>query len=100
VIALVESLNVQIARMEPKHGSDNPYVKDLKEQLRASEETSDKTAQEVYQMLTVQFALVATEVTETEQDGIRAETLRRLQVRRLFTKSDPSYRLKSFEGTQ
>ena len=83
---LIESLKAQIARLEPKHGSDDPFVKDLKEQLRASEETLGKTAQEVYQMRAVQFAPAATDATETELDGVRAEALRRLQVRRLLTK--------------
>ncbi len=83
---LIESLKAQITRLEAKHGSEHPFVKDLKEQLRASEETSGKTAQEVYQMHAVQFAPAATEAPETEQDGIKAEALRRLQVRRLLTK--------------
>ena len=81
---LIESLKAQITRLEAKHGSDNQFVKDLKEQLRASQETSGKTAQEVYQMQAVQFAPAETETTETEQDGIKAEALRRSQVRRLL----------------
>jgi hypothetical protein len=86
VTTLIESLKAQITRLEAKHGSDNRFVKDLKEQLRASEETSGKTAQEMYQMQAVQFAPADQSTTETEQDGIKAEALRRLQVRRLLTK--------------
>jgi hypothetical protein len=83
---LIESLKAEISRLETKHGSDNQFVKDLKEQLRASQETSGKTAQEVYQMQAVQFASAEIESVETEQDGIKAEALRRSQVRRLLTK--------------
>jgi uncharacterized protein (DUF433 family) len=86
VTTLIESLKAEISRMEAKHGSDNLYVKDLKEQLRASEETSGKTAQEVYQMQTVQFA--PSEIyplAETEEDVVKAEALRRLRVRRLLS---------------
>ena len=83
---LIESLKAQISRLEAKHGLDDPFVKDLKEQLHASEATSGKTTQEVYQAQAVQFAPVEADSPETEQDGIRAEALRRLQVRRLLSK--------------
>lgn len=56
---LIEELPGRIADLEAKFGSDNKFVKDLKEQLRASLETSGKSAQEVYQMQAVQFAPAA-----------------------------------------
>lgn len=46
--SLIEQLPGRIARLEAKHGPDDPYVKDLKEQLRASKATQGQTAQEVY----------------------------------------------------
>ena len=78
---LIESLKAEIARLEAKHGSDHPFVKDLKEQLRASQETSGKTAHEVYRMQAAQFEPPA---PETEEDGIKAEALRRSRVRQMF----------------
>ena len=45
---LLEQLPERIARLESKVGSDSPFVKQLKEQLRAMKETGDKTADEVY----------------------------------------------------
>ena len=53
---LIEDLKEAITRLEAKHGSDNKFVKDLKEQLRASEATSGKTAQEVFRMQAVDFS--------------------------------------------
>lgn len=53
---LIEDLKAEIARLEAKHGSDNKFVKDLKEQLRASEATSGKTAQEVFRMQAADFS--------------------------------------------
>ena len=47
---LIEELPGDIARLEAKYGPDNQFVKDLKEQLRASKATQGKTAQEVYRM--------------------------------------------------
>ena len=83
---LIESLKAQIVRLEPKHGSDDPFVKDLKEQLRASEDTLGKTAQDVYQMQAVQFELSDIyPLAETEEDGIKAEALRRIRIRRLLS---------------
>lgn len=53
---LIESLKRQIARMEAEHGSDSPSVKGLKEQLRASQEMSGKTAHKVYRMQAFDFS--------------------------------------------
>ena len=47
---LFEELPGTIKRLESKFGPDNPYVKMLKEQLRAIAETDDKSTQEVYLM--------------------------------------------------
>jgi len=54
--SLAQSLQVQIKRLEAKHGSDDPYVKRLKEQLRAIKETDGKTTQDVYRMQAVNFS--------------------------------------------
>lgn len=81
---LIESLKAEIARLEVKHGEEHPLVKDLKEQLRASEATSSKTVHEVYLMQAAEFGPPEAEKPETEEDGIRAEALRRCQVRQLF----------------
>lgn len=53
---LIENLRAEIVRLEAKHGSDNKFVKDLKEQLRASEATSGMTAQEVFRMQAFDFS--------------------------------------------
>lgn len=53
---LIEDLKAEIVRLEAMHGSDNKFVKDLKEQLRASQATSGKTAQEVFRMQAVDFS--------------------------------------------
>ena len=45
---LAEELPKKIKRLEASHGSDNPFVRMLKEQLRASKETKGKSAKEVY----------------------------------------------------
>ncbi len=45
---LAAELPAKIKRLEASHGSDNPFVLMLKEQLRASKETKGKTAKEVY----------------------------------------------------
>ena len=47
---LIEELPKQIERLEAKFGPDNPYVKQLKEQLRASIATQGKSSQDVYLM--------------------------------------------------
>lgn len=52
---LIERLPGRIAALEASHGSDNPFVKDLKEQLRASIANQGKSAQQVYQMQAVRF---------------------------------------------
>lgn len=78
---LIESLKRQIARLEAEHGSDNPFVKDLKEQLRASEATTDKTSHEVFRMQAVDFSPHADEPPETEEDGIRARAIQIAQYR-------------------
>jgi len=46
--SLIEQLPGRIAQLEAKHGPDDLYVKDLKEQLRASKATLGQTAQDVY----------------------------------------------------
>lgn len=48
--SLIEDLPARIARLEAKHGPNDPFVKDLKEQLRASLATQGKSTQDVYRM--------------------------------------------------
>lgn len=45
---LIEKLPARIARLEATRGSDSPFVQQLKEQLRAMKETSDRPAEEIY----------------------------------------------------
>lgn len=49
----IDRLKTEIARLEPLHGSDDPFVKDMKEQLRACEANKGMTAFEVYQAQSV-----------------------------------------------
>ena len=53
---LIEDLKRRIPKLEAEHGSDHPYVKDLKEQLRSSEANAGNTADQVYRMQAVQFS--------------------------------------------
>lgn len=46
--SLLQKLPAAIARLEKSHGSQNPYVKQLKRQLQAMKETSGKSAFQVY----------------------------------------------------
>lgn len=78
---LIDSLKRQITRLEAEHGSDNPFVKDLKEQLRAAEATKDKTTHEVFRLQAVDFSPHADEHPETEEDGIRARAIQIAQYR-------------------
>jgi hypothetical protein len=52
---LIEQLPAEIARLEAKFGPDNPYVKQLKEQLRASIVTQGKSSYDVYLMQATKF---------------------------------------------
>lgn len=47
---LIEELPGRIARLESTHGSDNPFVQQLKEQLRAMKETSGRSTEELFRM--------------------------------------------------
>lgn len=53
---LLQQLPDKIKRLEGKHGSDNPYVKQLKEQLRAMTANGDKSTQEVFRMQAFNFS--------------------------------------------
>lgn len=46
--SLIEELPARIAELEAKHGSADPFVKDLKEQLRAMKANVGKSAQDVF----------------------------------------------------
>ena len=70
---LIESLKAEIARLEAKHGSDDPFVKDLKEQLRASEETDGKTTEEVFKMQAVNFSPALPDAPTMSQYATKAD---------------------------
>ncbi|MBM9536190.1 hypothetical protein [Desulfobulbus alkaliphilus] len=53
--SLIDEMPEKIARLEASHGSDNPFVKDLKRQYAAMKANQGKTAEEVYRMQAVQF---------------------------------------------
>jgi hypothetical protein len=53
--SLIEQLPSRIAELEAKFGSDNPYVVQLKEQLRASIATQGKSTQDVFRMQAFEF---------------------------------------------
>lgn len=52
---LIEELPKRIERLEAEFGSDNPYVKQLKERLRASIATQGKSSQDMYLMQAAKF---------------------------------------------
>ncbi len=54
---LIEELPARIARLKSKHGSDDPFVKDWKVQLRAIKENVGKSTQDVYLAQTHNFSL-------------------------------------------
>jgi hypothetical protein len=53
---LLQELPEKIRRLEAKHGSGNPFVKQLKEQLRAMKENKDQSTQEVYRLQAAKFS--------------------------------------------
>ena len=53
---LIEQLEKDIPRLEAKYGSDNPFVKDSKEQLRAMKANAGKSTQEVFRMQAADFS--------------------------------------------
>ena len=53
--SLIEQLPQRIAELEQEFGSDNPYVVQLKEQLRASIATQGKSTQDVFRMQALRF---------------------------------------------
>ena len=54
---LVEELPKKIARLEAKFGSDNQFVKQLKQQLDGIQHNQGKTGEEVYRMQAVKLPL-------------------------------------------
>lgn len=52
---LIDQLPAQIKALEESHGPGNPFVKQLKEQLRAMKETADMSLQDIYCMQAVQI---------------------------------------------
>lgn len=55
---LIQQLPDDIKRLEAKYGSDNPFVKQLKEQLRAMKANGDKSTQDVFRMQAFNFSPV------------------------------------------
>ena len=56
MVSLIEFLPKEIKEAERQLGSDDPYVKSLKEQLRAMQENSGKSAEQVYRMQAHDFS--------------------------------------------
>ena len=52
---LTEQLEKEISALEAKVGSDSPFVKQLKEQLRASKENGAQSTQDVYRLQATEF---------------------------------------------
>jgi len=52
---LFQELPEKIKRLEASHGPNNPFVKMLKEELRAIQETGGKSTQEVFRMQAFEF---------------------------------------------
>ena len=73
---LMQQLPEEIKRLEAKHGSDNPYVKQLKEQLRGMQQNGDKSTQDVFRMQAVQFDPPSSETEELEQGKLRLARMR------------------------
>jgi len=59
--SLIERLPARIQRLEAEHGSDDPFVQQLKEQLRASIATAGKSAETVFTAQAVEFPVDAAE---------------------------------------
>lgn len=67
---LVEKLPEQIAQLESTHGSDNPFVKQLKEQLRAMKETSGRSTEDLFRMASRPNFEFKPEQNDSERDTI------------------------------
>ncbi len=52
---LIERLPARIARLQEKRGPNDPFVRDLKEQLRASRATQGRTAEQVFKLQATQL---------------------------------------------
>lgn len=50
---LIEELPGRIAKLEQEFGSENPFVRSLREQLRAMQENVSKPTQDVYMVQTM-----------------------------------------------
>lgn len=70
---LIEQLRKDVRELERKHGSGDPYVKDLKEQLRASEANAGKSTEEVYKMQATQFKPTLPDEPTREQFSTQEE---------------------------
>ena len=64
---LIEQLKRDVAELEPRLGSEHPFVKGLKEQLRASEANAGKSTEEVFRVQ----AVPATEVDDKNLGRLR-----------------------------
>ena len=85
-----ELLKESIARLEPKYGADNPFVKGLRMQLIGFERQERRQNEMDQFHLAVSPELkpkLAPEGPETEAESIRAEALRRLKVDRFVERT-------------
>lgn len=53
--SLLQELPEKIKRLEAKHGPNNPFVQQLKEQLRAMQENGDQSTHDVFRMQAFEF---------------------------------------------
>ena len=53
--SLLQKLPEDIKRLEAKYGPNNPFVQQLKEQLRAMQENGDKSTHDVFRMQAFEF---------------------------------------------
>jgi hypothetical protein len=91
---LIEQLPGEIARLEAKYGPDNRFVKDLKEQLRASKETVGMSSEQVFKLQSFQFPSKATAPaspdTSQEENEESQQRWRETVGRNRALKEDPS----------
>jgi|LakMenEpi03Aug12_release.lakeMendotaPanAssembly.Ray.scaffolds.fasta_scaffold2886668_2 hypothetical protein len=71
--SLIEQLPAEIARLETKFGSGNPYVQQLKEQLRASIATQGKSTQDVFRMQAFEFPTNSSSGALSDKTGESSE---------------------------
>ena len=70
---LIEQLPGRIKQLEAQVGSENPYVQQLKEQLRASIATQGKSTQDVFRMQAFEFPTNSSSGALSDKTGESSE---------------------------